>query len=119
MNERRNVERINVGLKALFRKDDNEVFDAKVRNISMGGLFMETPQPLKLGTDIAVDIDAENIGRIMWVFGHVVRENESGVAIEFSNTDKTNLDLLLKAEKFMASKIKTAKKPNPRSRLYA
>ena len=112
MNEGRFSERIDVGLKALYRECDTGVFNAKITNISTGGLFMETSQSLRLGADIKVDIDVENIGRITWVMGHVIHMTQSGVAVEFTHTDKTSLDRLLKAEKFMASKIKPARKTN-------
>ena len=112
MNDRRASNRIKVGLKALFHEGNTGVFNTKITNISTSGLFMETPQFLRLGTDINIDIDAENIGSIMSVLGHVVRITQSGVAIEFTHTDKPSLDRLLKVEKFMASKIKPARKTN-------
>lgn len=119
MNENRSSERIDVGLKALFREGTTGVFNAKIKNISMGGLFLETPQSFRHGTDITVDIDAENIGQIIGVYGRVVRTTQSGVAVEFTQTDKTSLDMLLKAEKFMASKIKPARKTNQKNELQA
>jgi hypothetical protein len=119
MNERRTSNRIKVGLKALFHEGNTGVFNTKITNISTSGLHMETPQFLRLGTDINIDIDAENIGSIMSVFGHVVRITQSGVAIEFTHTDKPSLDRLLKAEKYMASKIKPARKTDLRNTLLA
>ncbi len=106
MNEKRANERTEVKLNALFRKDDSYTFRTKILNISMGGLFMETPHFMKLGTDISIDIDAENIGHIIGVYGHVVRNTRSGLAVEFTRADDLILDRLIKTEKYMSNKTK-------------
>jgi Tfp pilus assembly protein PilZ len=117
MNEKRTNDRINVGLKALFREGNSGAYNTRITNISMGGLFMVTSQLLNLGTEIVIDIDAENIGRIIGVSGHVVRNTRLGMAVEFINPDETGLDSLIKAEKFMAIKIKSSRKTNQRNTL--
>jgi Tfp pilus assembly protein PilZ len=105
MIERRVNERTGVNLRAVFRKDDSYVISAMVTNISMGGLFMKTPFYLKCGTNVAVDIDAENIGQVIGVYGLVVRNTETGTAVEFAQVNP-NLDRLIKTERFMAEKIR-------------
>ncbi len=110
MNEKRADERTDVRLNALFRKDDSYTFRTKIVNISMGGLFMETPQFMKPGTDISIDIDAENIGHIIGVYGHVVRNTSSGLAVEFTRTNDSILDRLIKTEKYMSTKTKSYKR---------
>ncbi|HEY9162591.1 MAG TPA: PilZ domain-containing protein [Desulfomonilia bacterium] len=106
MNDKRAHERTDVRLNALFRKDDSYIFRTKVINISMGGLFMETSQFMKPGTNISVDIDAENIGQIIGVHGHVVRNTGSGLAVEFASVDNSILDRLIEREKYMSIKKK-------------
>lgn len=110
MIEKRTNERTDVRLNALFRKDDSYILRTKVINISMGGLFMETPQFMKPGTDISIDIDAENIGHIIGVYGHVVRNTSSGLAVEFTRVDDSILDRLIKTEKYMSAKMNVDKR---------
>jgi Tfp pilus assembly protein PilZ len=105
MDEKRANERTDVKLNALFHKNDSYTFRTRITNISMGGLFLETHQFMKLGTDISVDIDAENIGQIIGVYGHVVRNTRSGLAVEFSRVDDSMLDRLIRTEKYMSAKI--------------
>jgi Tfp pilus assembly protein PilZ len=116
MLEKRTSNRINVELKAVFREGKQEPFRTQITNISSGGLFMKTPVYLRIGTDVMIDIDAENIGRITWVAGHVVRTTKTGVGVEFTDRDKTNFEMLLETEKRMESKFKYVQKPKPRSR---
>jgi len=119
MIEKRASNRIEVELKAVFHEGKHEAFRTKITNISSGGLFMKTSQFLGIGTDIMIDIDAENIGRITWVSGHVVRITKTGVAVEFTDKDKTNFEMLLETEKRMSSKFKYAPKTKPGNRFRA
>ncbi len=116
MIEKRASSRIDVKLNAVFREDKQEPSRTQITNISSGGLFMKTPKYLKIGTDVTVDIDAENIGRIIWVSGHIVRVTKTGVAVEITDTNKTNFEIFLETEKRMASKFKYVLKPKPRDR---
>jgi hypothetical protein len=106
MDERRANGRTDVKLKAIFRKDDSYVFNTKITNISMSGLFMETSLYMNWGTKVVVDIDAENIGQIIGVYGLVVRNTETGAAVEFTRVD-ANLDRLIKTEKLMTTNARS------------
>lgn len=119
MIEKRASNRIEVELKAVFREGRHETFRTQITNISSGGLFMKTPLYLRIGTDVTIDIDAENLGRITWVSGHVVRTTKTGVAVEFTDTDKTNFEMFLETEKHMASKFKYTPKTKPRYKFFA
>ncbi|HEY9162267.1 MAG TPA: PilZ domain-containing protein [Desulfomonilia bacterium] len=116
MIEKRASSRIDVNLRAVFREGKNEAFRTQITNISSGGLFMKTPQYLKIGTDVTVDIDAENIGQIIWVSGHVVRIAKTGVAVEITDTNKTNFEMFLETEKRMAARFKYSKNINSKNR---
>jgi hypothetical protein len=117
MNERRISERAEVELKALFHEVNSQAYHTRITNISMGGLFMVTTQFLSPGTEIVIDIDADNICRIVGVSGHVVRSTRLGVAVEFTHTDETDLAMLMNAEMYMATKIKSVRKTTQRNRL--
>jgi hypothetical protein len=117
MTEKRTSDRINVGLKALFREGDSQAYHTRITNISMGGLFMVTSHILDLGTEIVIDIDAENLGRIIGVSGQVIRNTRLGMGIKFTRTEETGLDGLIKTEKFMALKNKSAGKVNQKNTL--
>lgn len=119
MIEKRVSNRINVELKAVFHEGKHETFRTQITNISSGGLFMKTPRYLGLGADIMIDIDAENIGRITWVSGHVVRINKTGVAVEFTDWDKTNFEIFLEKERQMTSKFRYAPKIKPKKRFFS
>ena len=58
-------------LQAALRREDGSVATVRVRNISDGGVLVETPIPMKQGEAIAVDL--RNIGfvpgRIVWTGG--------------------------------------------------
>ena len=106
MMEKRSEPRINAALKGIYRTDAEKPFRAKIKNLSRTGLFMETTEDFKIGKDISIDIDAENIGRIVWVNGHVVRTTKLGAAVEFTQTDERNLEMLIDTEKLMLSRPK-------------
>lgn len=108
MIEKRNSERTKVALNAFFHNERSETFPTRIRNISMSGMFMETPRFIRQGTKISVDIDAENLGRVLGVYGQVVRSTDTGVGLEFTSINGHDLDMLIEREKFIASKKKRA-----------
>jgi len=110
MSERRSCTRTEVELKALIREIPGEGYHARITNIGKGGLFLVTPRRLRLGTDIIVDIDAETIGSVIGVRGHIVRLTDGGMAVEFTHADEKTLEMLINVEGAM-----TIKKQKPQA----
>lgn len=83
MKERRNNSR-----KACFFAEvdyavDNRVYTDTIRNISTGGVFIETDYPFEVGTDFRMLFsDYSNINLIQ-VAGDVIRRSPAGVAVRF------------------------------------
>jgi Tfp pilus assembly protein PilZ len=69
-----------------------------VRNISIGGVFIETPRPLERGQSIHVSLDAKDVGRVIDVEGVVARNiPDRGMGIEFLDKDNRDIKKLLSA----------------------
>lgn len=61
----------------------NSVYTAPIKNISNGGVFIETNEPFRIGTDVAMLFsDYSNIDLIK-VVGDVVRRIPEGIAVKF------------------------------------
>lgn len=61
----------------------NNVYTAPIKNISNGGVFIETDEAFNVGTDVAMLFsDYSNIDLIK-VVGDVVRKVPAGIAVKF------------------------------------
>ena len=61
----------------------NNVYTAPIKNISNGGVFIETEESFNVGTDVAMLFsDYSNIDLIK-VVGDVVRRVPAGIAVKF------------------------------------
>jgi Tfp pilus assembly protein PilZ len=104
MSEKRSCTRTEVELRALIHEIPGEGYHARITNIGKGGLFLVTPMRLRIGTDVIVDIDAETIGSVIGIRGHIVRSTEGGMAVEFTHADEKSLEKLISVEGAMALK---------------
>jgi Tfp pilus assembly protein PilZ len=79
-------------IEARYQDKEGTVLKGVVRNISIGGVYIETPRPLERGENLQLTLDAVEVGRVIDVEGTVVRyEPEKGMGIEF--TDQNNKDI--------------------------
>ena len=92
MKEQRRYSRKRLRVRGCYQDRDGKVFKGIVQNISLGGVYIETPWPLDRGENINLSIDAGDVGKVIGVEGRVVRNMpEKGMGIEF--TDQNNEDI--------------------------
>ena len=72
---------------------DAVIASSLVRNISLGGIFIETREPLPVGAHCAVNLDLIGPASSLKirVEGEVVRLEENGVALNFTKIESDSL----------------------------
>jgi len=66
-----------------------------IRNISPGGLFLETPEPLSVGDQITLMLSPPGSGKLIDCTGRVAWTPPRGVGIEFTSTPSKELGKIL------------------------
>jgi len=90
--EQRRCTRKPLKIEARYQDKDGKVLKGVVRNISIGGVYIQTPRPLERGETLHLSLDAVDVGKVIDVEGKVVRfEAEKGMGIEFM--DQNNKDI--------------------------
>lgn len=93
MEEKRKYPRRKLGCAALFKGGTHALENVRIRDISRGGLFVESQNPTGLGETVIINIDEYNIGKDIGIKGIVVRSiPEYGMGIQILST--TNDDYL-------------------------
>lgn len=83
-NERRGDERKMCFFAEVDYSVKNNVYTAPIKDISNGGVFIETDESFNVGTDVAMLFsDYSNIDLIK-VVGGVVRKMPAGIAVKFN-----------------------------------
>jgi len=95
MQEKRAFERVAVDIRTFFRGGNGGNLRGHVCDISMGGMYIETPSPQRIGSYILADLDVESLGKIVWGQGRVVRVTRLGMAIEFARLDTRGIQSLI------------------------
>ncbi|MCD6570684.1 MAG: PilZ domain-containing protein [Deltaproteobacteria bacterium] len=94
MEERRDYRRKQVDINAVY-KGSSETFEkGQIKDISYGGMFIETDSPLDEGTLIIASLDASDFGKIIRVQGHVIRVTTKGAGIKFTSIDKKGVETI-------------------------
>ncbi len=65
-----------------------------VRDISIGGAFIETDQEFSVGHKISIDLVGSDAEQTLTLEGEVVRSNPGGIGIKFMFNDDTAVQLL-------------------------
>ncbi|MBN2297951.1 MAG: PilZ domain-containing protein [Deltaproteobacteria bacterium] len=85
-------------IEARYQNDRGKVLKGTVRDISLGGVYIDTHYPLEPQSELTLSLDAVDIGKVIDVQGYVVRAvPHRGMAIEFSNKSNRDIKLLLSA----------------------
>ncbi|HEY9161426.1 MAG TPA: PilZ domain-containing protein [Desulfomonilia bacterium] len=93
MEEKRKYPRRKLGCAALFKGGTQALENVRIRDISRGGIFVESQNPTCHGETVIINIDEYNIGRDLGIKGIVVRNiPEYGMGIQILST--TNDDYL-------------------------
>jgi Tfp pilus assembly protein PilZ len=96
LKDKRRYTRKPLKIEARYQDNNRNVLKGTVRNISIGGVFIETPHPLARGESICMTRDAVDVGRVIDVDGKVVRcEPEKGMGVEFIDQDNREVKKLI------------------------
>jgi hypothetical protein len=83
-------------IEARYQDSHGRVLKGTVRNVSLGGVFIETQHPLEMNDTLRVSLDAHDLGKVIDVSGRVARlEPNRGMAIEFDEKDNRDIRLLI------------------------
>lgn len=66
-----------------------------IRDISVGGAFIKTDQPLVIGQEVALSFSVPNIEHSLDLTGKVVRCNGEGIGVKFTNLTKRQKDIII------------------------
>jgi type IV pilus assembly protein PilZ len=90
-NERRKSERADLLVRVTYQTVD-ELFTEFARNVNEGGIFIETDNPERLGSSVALQFELPGSDELIEVVGIVVRTSDgsrpddpSGMGIEFGD----------------------------------
>ena len=93
---KRHLTRKPLKIEARYQDLNRKVLKGTVRNIGIGGVYIETPHTLELGEIIRIILDVIDEGRIIYVEGKVVHcEPEKGMGIEFTDQDNREIKKLI------------------------
>jgi len=104
MSYKRKSERIKKGIKSEVFAEEHVTFSSTV-DLSKGGIFISTPEPLAIGSEVSMSIhmpghgELEVKGIVKWVRTDESESEKAGMGIEFMNVDsdlKKKLDELVK-----------------------
>lgn len=102
--DKRKEERVKKQIKSEVTSEDLISYSSTV-DLSKGGIFISTPEPLKSGSEVTLSINSpegESIevkGLVRWLREDEVAEGKTGMGIEFLNiseTDKKKIEDIIK-----------------------
>ena len=76
--------------------DRDRVFKDFIRNISAGGVFIETNLPFSIGKDITLTFSSSNYERPIKITGKIARTGRGGIGVRFK-TENRDLIAMIKA----------------------
>ncbi|HNY65688.1 MAG TPA: PilZ domain-containing protein [Deltaproteobacteria bacterium] len=96
MEEQRSSKRVKVNIRVAYRDDGYAYKIGRVSNISRSGAFIvtETP-PNDVNEYLTASLDVDDLGKIVWIQGRVIRKTKNGMGVVFTRTDAKGLDLYL------------------------
>ncbi|MDY7037096.1 MAG: PilZ domain-containing protein [Thermodesulfobacteriota bacterium] len=65
-------------------------YNGFIKDISAGGLFIETPVPFSVGEDIVLTFPVPNSQKHIKIIGEIVRTTEQGIGVKFKMGDQEN-----------------------------
>ena len=104
MAEKRKNERVKKWVKSEVHSDEHITFSSSV-DLSRGGIFISTPEPLINGSEVSLSIhlpehgEIEIKGIVKWIRSDETGSDKAGMGIEFVNINselKKKLDDLIK-----------------------
>jgi hypothetical protein len=93
--ERRAHERVGKAMPVHLHKGaDAPRFDAKIVNISAGGVLIETDMPLTQNDLLTIDLELAGEKEPIYVYGTVVRNDARGIGVSFVRISEITADLI-------------------------
>lgn len=92
MSDKRKSERIKKGIKSEVYSEEHASFSSTV-DLSKGGIFISTPEPLGSGSEVSMSIHIPGHGEIdvkgivKWVRADETETEKAGMGIEFIDVD--------------------------------
>jgi len=83
-NEKRKYPRRSTLIDITYSSDQRRIFEDFVRNISAGGLFIETNLITELGQKLTMTFSHPDSGDPIKVLGKVVRVDSGGIGVKFN-----------------------------------
>ena len=83
-NEKRKYPRKSTLIDITYSSDQRRIFEDFVRNISAGGLFIETNLVTELGQKLAMTFSHPGSGDPIKVLGKVIRVDSGGIGVKFN-----------------------------------
>jgi hypothetical protein len=96
MEEHRAHKRVKVNVRIAYRDTGYAYKVGRVSNISKGGVFIAAMNPPEEINDyLTASIDVEDLGKIIWAQGRVVRKTRTGMGVSFTRIDSKGLEVFL------------------------
>jgi len=93
--ERRAHERVGNAMAVHLHKGaDTPRFNAKIVNISAGGVLIETDMPLTQNDLLTIDLELAGEKEPIYVYGTVVRNDARGIGVSFVRISEITADLI-------------------------
>ena len=83
-NEKRKYPRRSTSMEITFSSDQRRIFEDFVRNISAGGLFIETNLVTELGQKLTMTFSRPGSGDPVKILGKIIRVDSGGIGVKFN-----------------------------------
>jgi len=83
-NEKRRYPRRSTPMEITYSSDQRRVFEDFIRNISAGGLFIETNLVTELGQKLTMTFSHPDSGDPIKVLGKIIRVDSGGIGVKFN-----------------------------------
>jgi Tfp pilus assembly protein PilZ len=83
-NEKRKYPRRSTLMEITYSSDQRRIFEDFVRNISAGGLFIETNLVTELGQKLTMTFSHPGSGDPIKVLGKIIRVDSGGIGVKFN-----------------------------------
>ena len=91
MENNRTSRRVRVNLMVAYCDDNRASRMGSVRDISMEGMYIHTGIRPVVHDHISASINMENLGKVIWITGRIVRMTDTGMAVMFTTADNKGL----------------------------
>jgi ActR/RegA family two-component response regulator len=112
LQERRRAARVSVDIPVTARISDLGILEARVSDLSIGGLALRCEQPLQIDREVSLTFTLPGTNGVMRINGKVVNGNATGRAgVRFSFVPEEDLDLLQSWLAMEFAKLEDAEMP--------